>query len=113
MQCDTCQFWIHLKCSKLDLVDCKHLQGSNDPLFRLSYCSTSLPFGYLTESDLSCSVLDKNYIEISSKNSSVLFKPPPILALLFNQFNNSSPEQQIDPENVGNSRYYEIDQIQQ
>ena len=113
MQCDTCQFWIHLKCSKLDLVDYKHLQGSNDPSFRLSYCSTSLPFGYLTESDLSCSVLDKNYIEISSKNSSVLFKPPPNLALLFNQFNNSSPEQQIDPENVGNSRYYEIDQIQQ
>ena len=34
------------------------------------------------------------------------------MALLFNQFNNSSPEQQINPENVVNSRYFDIDQIQ-
>ena len=53
-----------------------------------------------------------NYNEISNKNSSVLLKPPANLALLFNQFNNSSPEQQIDPENVVNSRYFDIDQIQ-
>ena len=58
----------------------------------------------MTDKDFSCSVLSKNYIEISSKNSSVLSKPPPNLALLFNQFNNSSP-------NVLNSRYFGIDQI--
>ena len=34
------------------------------------------------------------------------------MALLFNQLNNSSPEQQIDPENVMNIRYFDIDQIQ-
>ena len=56
--------------------------------------------------------LNKNYIEISNKNSSVLLKAPPNLALLFNQFNNSLPEQQIDPENVMNSRYFDIDQMQ-
>ena len=66
----------------------------------------------MTEKDFSCSVLNKNYIEISNKNSSVLLKPPPNLALLFNQFNNSSPEQQIDHENVVNSRYFDIHQIQ-
>ena len=38
--------------------------------------------------------------------------PPPSLALLFNQFNNTSPEQNVDPENVGNSRYFVIDEIQ-
>ena len=63
------------------------------------------------DKDFSYSVLN-NYIEISNKNSSVLLKPPPNLALLFNQFNNSFPEQQIDPENVVNSRYFDIDQIQ-
>ena len=53
-----------------------------------------------------------NYIEISNKNSFGLLKPPPNLALLFNKFNNSSPKQQIDPENVVNSTYFDIDQIQ-
>ena len=64
-----------------------------DPWFYLSCCSTILPFGNLTDKDFSCSILNKNYIEISNKNSSVLLKPPPNLELLFNQFNNSSPEQ--------------------
>ena len=42
---------------------------------------------------------------VSSKNSSIHLTPPPNLALLFNQFNKTSPEQNIDPENVANSRY--------
>ena len=112
MQCDICQFWVHLRCNKLNLVDYKYLQGSTDPWFCLSCCSTILPFGNLTDKDFSCSILNKNYIEISNKNSSVLLKPPPNLELLLNQFNNSSPEQQNDPENVANTRYFDIDQIQ-
>ena len=34
------------------------------------------------------------------------------MRLLFNQFNNSTPEQQVGPENGVNSRYFDIDQIQ-
>ena len=66
----------------------------------------------MTFKDFSCSILNKNYIEISNKNSSVLLKSPLSLELLFNQYNNSSPEQQNDPDNVVNSRYFNIDQIQ-
>ena len=98
-------------CNKLNLVDYKYLQGSTDPWFFLSCCSVILPFGNLTDKGFSHSVLNK-CIKISNKNSSVLLKPPPNLALLFNQFNNSSPKQKIDPENVVNSRYFDIDQIQ-
>ena len=47
-----------------------------------------------------------------SKNSSLSLKPSSDLSLLFNQFNNSSPEQKTDPENVVNSNYYDIDQLQ-
>ena len=39
-------------------------------------------------------------------------KPPSDLTLLYNQFNNTSPEKHNDPENVVNSKYYDIDQIQ-
>ena len=66
----------------------------------------------MTFKDFSCSILNKNYIEISNKNSSVLLKSPLSLELLFHQYNNSSPEQQNDPDNVVNSRYFNIDQIQ-
>ena len=106
-----CQFWVHQRCNKHNLADYKYLQGSTDPWFCLSCCSVILPFGNLTDKDFSYSVLN-NYIEISNKIRSVLLKPPPNLALLFNQFNNSSPEKQIDPENVVNSTYFDIDQIQ-
>ena len=111
IQCDICQFWVHLRCNKLNLVDYKYLQGSADPWFCLSCCSTILTFGHFTDKDLSYLVFIKNYIEISNKNSFDHLKPPPNLALLFNQFNNSSSEQQIDPENVVNSRYFDIVQI--
>ena len=49
---------------------------------------------------------------VSSENSSMHLTPPLSLALLFNQFNNTSPEQNVDPENVVNSRYFDIDEIQ-
>ena len=34
--------------------------------------------------------------------------PPPNLAFLFNQFNNTSPVQIVEPENVVNSRYFDM-----
>ena len=111
IQSDICQFWVHLRCNKLNLVDYKYLQGSADPWFCLSCCSTILTFGNFTDKDLSYLVFIKSYIEISNKNSFDHLKPPPNGALLFSQFNNSSSEQQIDPENVENSRYFDIVQI--
>ena len=49
---------------------------------------------------------------VSSKNSSIHLTPASDLALLSNQFNSTSPEQNVDPENVTNSRYFDIDEIQ-
>ena len=49
---------------------------------------------------------------VSNKNSFIHLTSPPNLALLFNQFNNTSPEQNVDPENVVNSRYFDVDEIQ-
>ena len=42
----------------------------------------------------------------------MLLKPPPDLALLFSQFNNAIPENRSDPENVIQSKYYDIDELQ-
>ena len=85
---------------------------TTDRWFCLSCCSQILPFGNLPNKDFFCSVLNKSCIEISNKKGSVVLKLRPDFALLFDQFNNSSWEQQIDPENVVNSRYFDIDQTE-
>ena len=51
--------------------------------------------------------------ESKNSNSSPTLKSPPDLALLFNQFNNAIPENNSDPENVIQSKYYDIDELQQ
>ena len=104
IQCDVCQDWIHLKGNKLNHIDYKYLHGSSDPWFCLYCCSSVSPFGFLTNKDFSSTLLySRNVSEnFSNKNSSIHLTPPPNLALLFNQFNNTSPEQNVDPENVVN-----------
>ena len=50
--------------------------------------------------------------ETKNLNNSLLLKPPPVLALLFNQFDNAIPENRSDLENVIQSKYYDIDELQ-
>ena len=45
-------------------------------------------------------------------SSSLALKPSANLSLLFNQFNNFSPEQKNEPGNVVSSNYYDIHQFQ-
>ena len=47
----------------------------------------------------------------SAQNSSLLLKPTPNLDLLVNQFNNATPENNNDPENISFSKYYDIDEM--
>ena len=73
------------------------------------------PFGNLNNQKFLGFVNNNNDNNNESKNSnsSLILKPPPDLALLFNQFNNAIPENNNDPENVIQSKYYDIDELQQ
>ena len=51
--------------------------------------------------------------ESKNSNSYLILKPPPDLALLFNQFSNAIPENNSNPENVIQSKYHDIDELQQ
>ena len=31
IQCDVCNFWVHIKCNSLNYIDYKYLQGNDDP----------------------------------------------------------------------------------
>ena len=105
IQCDTYETRIHLKCNKLNHICYKYLPGSSDPWFSFYCCSSIFTFGFLTNKDFSSTLL-------YSRNGPIHLTSPPNLALLFNQFNSSSPEQNVDPENVVNSRYFIVDEVQ-
>ena len=112
-QCDNCQSWVHMKCNKLNHIDYKYLQGSNDPWYCLSCCSNIFPFGTQTNKDFISSITTTNSFSQGTnsdndKESFLSLKPPYDLALLYNSFNNTSPEKNNDPENVVNSKFYDI-----
>ena len=48
---------------------------------------------------------------VFNKKSSIHLVVPPNFSLLFNQFNNTSREQNVDAENIANSRYLDIAEI--
>ena len=103
-------------------TDYKYPQGSNDPWYCISCCDEILPFGTLTNKNFLSMVnppvpdyhncFTNRMDAYISENSSLSLKPSSDLSLLFNQFNNSSPEQKTDTKNVLNSNYFDTDQLQ-
>ena len=53
---------------------------------------------------------DNDNNESKNSKTSLILKPLPDLALLFNQFN-TIPKDNNDPENVIQSKYYDIDEL--
>ena len=104
-------------CNKLNRNDYKYLLGSNDPWYCFSCCSNIFPFRTQTNKDFISSITTTNsFSQITNssndKESLLSVKPPSDLALMYNQFNDTSPEKNNDPEKVVNCKVYDIDQIQ-
>ena len=51
-------------------------------------------------------------VKILNNKSSLLLEPSKNSKLLVNQFNNTSPEDNSNPENVVQSKYHDIDELQ-
>ena len=96
-------------------MDYKYLQGCNEPWYCLSCSNKLFPFGNLNNQNFLNFIGNNDTITTSKTNnlnSSLLLKPPPDLNLLFDQFNNAIPENRSDLENVIQSKYYDIDELQ-
>ena len=112
-QCDNCQSWVHIKFNELNNIDYKYLQGSNEHWYCLCCCRKIFPFGILTNKDFIPSIANCLSKQSTKSDENLLsLKPPSDVALLYNQFCNTSPEKNNDLVNVVNSKYYGIDQIQ-
>ena len=120
VQCDLCEFWIHIKCNNLNYLDYRYLQSCDESWYCIECCSSIFPFNSLSSNKnfLTCCTStdnDSNFIQLkeleSDHNSSLLLKPSPNLELLVNQFNNATPEKNNDPEKISSSKYYDIDEM--
>ena len=117
IQCELCNYWIHINCNNLNYIDYKFLQNSNDPWYCILCCSQIFPFNSMkSNKNFSMCVSNFHNNNNSGKTNtegSLLLKPSENLKLLVNQFNNNaSPEDNTDPENVVQSKYYDIDELQ-
>ena len=44
IQCELCNYWIHINCNNLNYNDYKSLQNSSDPWYCILCCSQIFPF---------------------------------------------------------------------
>ena len=117
IQCDPRDYWIHINYNNFTYVDYKFLQNSNDPWYCILCCNHIFPFSSM-KSNKNFSMYVSNFHNnkpgkpLNNENS-LLLKPSENLKLLVNQFNNNvSPEDNTDPEDVFQSKYYDIDELQ-
>ena len=70
------------------------------------------PFGNLNNKKV-LDLVNNNNNESKNSISSLILKPPTDLTFPFNQFNNTNPENDSDLENVIQSKYLYINEMQQ
>ena len=112
IKCNLCLTKVHLKCNYLNYVDSQYIKFSNKT-WHCYNCSKDLfPFTTINNFKLYSLFSDRFYCNGDSNESCLSLKPPKNLSHLFNEFNSFSSDINNTPENVINSNYYDIDQLQ-
>lgn len=111
MQCNICNSWVHVKCNNWIPLTTNFFNVTMilDAVFLVAV----LPWHIVDLRQLFPIDLQRTIIAnaASLERSSRLFlKPPPNLSLLFNLFNNSTPENSSHTDNV-DSKCYDIEEI--
>ena len=107
IQCDNCDNWIHIKCNKLESVDYELLKGKNLPWFCISCNECIFPFGNLTDQQF---FIHAKNININFETPSVLnISPPKHLQSIFNEFNNTSNNNNDEEFSINCKLYYDVE----
>ena len=98
------------------MVDGQLIKNLNSSWFCLHCSSNIYPFTNITNKKLQSVFSNEEYhvdcyIGIST-NTRLVLKPQGNLTNLFNEFNNLSSDQNNNSENIINSKYYDVDEIQ-
>ena len=86
VQCDLCEFWIHIKCNNLNYLDYRYLQNCDESWYCIERCSSIFPLNSLSSNInfLTCCTStdsDSNFIQLieleNDHNSSLLLNIMP------------------------------------
>ena len=112
IKCNLCPTKLHLKCNYLNYVDCQYIKFSNNTWHCYNRSKDLFPFTTINNFKLYSLFNDRFYCNSDSNELCLTLKPPKNLSHLFNEFNSVSSDINNTPENVINSNYYDIDQLQ-
>ena len=72
VQCDICEFWIHIKCNNLNYLDYRYLQNCDESWYCIECYSTIFPFNSLSSNKNKYYDIDEMHdIKILQKNKSL------------------------------------------
>ena len=112
IKCNLSLTKVHPKCNYLNYVDSQYIKFSNKT-WHCYNCSKDLyPLTTINNFKLYSLLSDRFYCNSDSNEWWLTLKPPNNLSHLFNEFNSSSSDISNTPENIINSNYYDIDELQ-
>ena len=112
IKCSLCLTKVHLKCNYLNYVDSQYITFSNKTWHCYNCNKDLFPFTTVNNFNLSSLLSDRFYCNSDSNESCLTLKPPKSLSHFFNEFNSFSSDINNTPENVVNSNYDDIGQLQ-
>ena len=101
IQCDICQYWVHIKCNFLDDKTYKKLQTSSYPWYCLTCLKSRLPFSTITNENLYVTQKGLSLNPISTMNT------PNESALNMMSSLNIFSDQESQDEDITPCKYYE------
>ena len=112
IKCNLCLTKVQLKCNYLNYVDLQYIKFSHKT-WHCYNCSKDLfPFTTINNFKLYSLLRSRFYCNSDSNESCLTLKPPKNLSHLFNEVNSFFCDISNTQENVFNSYYYDIDQLQ-
>ena len=112
IKCNLCQIKVNLKCNYLNYVDSHYIKFSSKTWHCYNFNKDLFPFTAINNFKLYSLLSDRFYCSNDLNESCLTLKLPKNLSHLFNECNSFSSDIKNTPENVTNSNYYDIDQLQ-
>ena len=112
IKCNLCLTKVHLKCNYLNYADSQYIKFSNKTWHCYNCSKDFFPFTTINNFKLYSLIIERFCCNSDSNESCLTLKPPKTLSHLFNEFNSFSSDINNTSENVDNSNYYDIDQLQ-
>ena len=111
IECDVCFQISHAKCNFLNSIDAKIIENQNQSWQCLD-CSRKI-FPFIELNDYKFDAAANNGHAFSVADDKLSFIPPRNLTSLHNHFNNLASDNNDNPDNIINCKYYDVDEMHQ